>query len=663
MHLEKIILSNFRCFNENETQILLEEDLSCFVGNNGSGKTTLIVALKRLFGSSREDRYITRDDFYLAPNEDHKSINGRELYLEVIFSFPELEGRVEKVHEVCPAFYPVIYADEEDGKLQARMRLEAQWEDTEYEDEVQSKIYWITTSQKVEFGESSDFKFPVSSHDRKHIKLRYVPAFRDSKAMLKNEVRVLTKTLEDYTEISSESENKIETHSKNLSDEIQKLTAIEITTGILKDIWSQIHDETLAHYQNPKLEATPTKIGELLRSISIKLSPSEDGGSRDISELSDGQISLLYFTLAIALYDIEQKHHAGKAEGFKTLDRDIPVFTIFAFEEPENHLSPYYLGKVLQTLQTKTKTLKATGIITSHSSSVVRRMDRVEQIRYFRQDTISDHRHSVVKSILLPSKKTEEDYKYINQAVLAHPELYFSKLVLLGEGDSEKIIIPQLAKKLGFDLDPSFVSFIKLGGRHVNHMWRLLSDLELPFMTLLDMDLGRSGAGPARIKYAIDELKKIEKKFSSPSGITAEDIEQQSLTFKTLEPFAIELEDSDVFYSYPLDLDMAMIRSFPGQYNASNARESQRTDLVRTVLGEAHEDDNKYNDNDCKTYSDEELKKYRHLFCTKSKVSSHYQAMAEIVQLEDNDVKDKCPDFITRLIKKSSKLLKRGEDE
>ena len=202
MYIEKIIASNFRCFSETPVIVPLESDQTCFVGNNGSGKTTLIVALKRLFGSSREDRTITRDDFYLAPEENYKNIAGRELYVEVIFAFPELNGDTQKAREACPAFSSVIYADEEDGKLKARMRLEALWDETEYEDEVQSKIYWVTTSEEVEFGEGKDFKFPVSSHDRKHIKLRYIPAFRDSKATLKNEVKALTKVLEDYTDVS-----------------------------------------------------------------------------------------------------------------------------------------------------------------------------------------------------------------------------------------------------------------------------------------------------------------------------------------------------------------------------------------------------------------------------------------------------------------------------
>lgn len=140
MNIEKIVVRNYRCFSGVETVVSLESDLTCFVGNNGSGKSALIVALKRLYGSTREDRTITRDDFYLAPDEDYKSISGRELYIEVIFSFPELKRDIKEARAVCPAFSSVIYADEEDGKLKARMRLEALWDETEYEDEVQSKI-------------------------------------------------------------------------------------------------------------------------------------------------------------------------------------------------------------------------------------------------------------------------------------------------------------------------------------------------------------------------------------------------------------------------------------------------------------------------------------------------------------------------------------------
>ncbi|CZG43954.1 TPA: AAA family ATPase [Legionella pneumophila] len=659
MHLEKICVSNFRCFPESETSIFMEQDLTCFVGNNGSGKTTMILALKRLFGANRQDRVITREDFYLAMNETYKDIVGRELYIEVVFIFPELNDDIQNARETCPAFSSVIFADENDKKLKARMRLEAVWSETEYEDEVQSRLYWITTSEKIEFGDETDLKYPVSPQDRKHIKLRYIPAFRDSTSILRDEVKLLAKLLADYSDINHTTQETIKKASEKLSSEVQGLDAIKTTTGILKSIWQEVHDNTLKHYQEPKIEATPTEVDELLRSISIKLAPTENGESCDLKGLSDGQVSLLYVTLSMALYELEQKHYAREIKGFKELDKDIAVFTIFAFEEPENHLSPYYLGKVIKLLHLKTQTAKAIGIITSHSSSVVRRMKRVEQIRYFRQEINTDIRYSVVKKILLPLTRSDDDYKYINQAVTAHPELYFSKLVILGEGDSEEIVIPQLANKLGLDLDPSFVAFVKLGGRHVIHMWRLLNDLAIPYVTLLDLDLGRQSGGPVRIKNIIDELEKQDKYIELPKGMNKKDLSATSIKQDQLNELLIQLEKCNIFFSVPLDLDMVMIQSFPSYYCA-NARDSKRKILEKAVLGDACIPD-AYSQSGF-SLSDDELKKYRYLFCTKSKVASHYQAMAEIRELPVSELEEHCPDSIRQLIKLCSKLITRVLD-
>lgn len=656
MNIENIVISNFKCFYETPISTTLDTDITCLVGNNGSGKTALIEALKRLFGTSKDDRTITRGDFYLAPNEDTDDLIGRKLFIEIFFTFPELNGDGEKAVEVCPAFSSVIYADDSDGLLKARMRLEALWDDTEYEDDVQTNLYWITTSDDVEFGEGKEYKFPVSPHDRKNIRLLYIPAFRDSKSTLVNEVKRLTKMLEGYTDVSPKHQEDIELIGQELSNEIQNLDAIQTATKVIKKIWNKAHDNSLIHYQEPRLESTPSELGVLLRSISVKLAPSEDGGCKDIDELSDGQISLLYFTLAIALYDIEQKHYSGNAKGFKELDKDIPVFTIFAFEEPENHLSPYYLGRIIDVLLSKTQKINATGIISSHSPSVVRRMDRVEQIRHFRQEVTSDTRYSLINKIFLPSDRREEDYKFINQAVLAHPELYFAKLVILGEGDSEEIVLPQFAEFFGIDLDPSFVSFVKLGGRHVNHMWRLLSDLNIPYITLLDLDLGRNGAGFQRVKYIIDELNKVGTEFSIPTEIANEDFEKGNLDYSEIKKLVKALEDYGIFYSTPLDLDMALIEAYPEAYDASKARKSSRKDLDKAVLG-AHHDIEFYDDEGYEIYSEEELTKYRYLFCTKSKVASHYKAISEIFELEADDIIERCPDFIKHLLDKCSELL------
>jgi predicted ATP-dependent endonuclease of OLD family len=96
--------------------------------------------------------------------------------------------------------------------------------------------------------------------------------------------------------------------------------------------------------------------------------------------------------------------------------------------------------------------------------------------------------------------------KFLKQAVRAYPDLYFARFVVLGEGASEEIIFPRLAAALGFHIDPSFVAIVPLGGRHVNHLWRLLTDLAIPYATLLDLDWGRHGGGWGRIKTVCQQL-------------------------------------------------------------------------------------------------------------------------------------------------------------
>ncbi|MCD8551010.1 MAG: ATP-dependent endonuclease, partial [Shewanella xiamenensis] len=82
----------------------------------------------------------------------------------------------------------------------------------------------------------------------------------------------------------------------------------------------------------------------------------------------------------------------------------------------------------------------------------------------------------------------------------------FSKLVILGEGDSEQIVLPKLLEHFAKDIDGHSISVVPLGGRHVNHFWRLLNSLKIPFVTLLDFDIDRNGGGFGRMKYVVEQL-------------------------------------------------------------------------------------------------------------------------------------------------------------
>lgn len=71
------------------------------------------------------------------------------------------------------------------------------------------------------------------------------------------------------------------------------------------------------------------------------------------------------------------------------------------------------------------------------------------------------------------------------------------------------LLLPQLWEAREGDTDVSGITIVPLGGRHVNHFWRLLNDLKIPYITLLDLDRERDGGGLGRIKCALNQLIKL----------------------------------------------------------------------------------------------------------------------------------------------------------
>ncbi len=626
MFIKSITLSNFQCFSEIPVTIELEEDITCLIGNNGAGKTSVLKALQRVFGRTAEERKIVKSDFHTVLYET--DIKNKQLYIDIIFEF-----KAEEDDKILAFFSPMIY-ESKNKVFHARIRLESVWNEDEYEDDVTSSLFWILTDNDVDFGDESSLKIKVENHERKKIDFIYVPAVRNVKNILVSELKYITKKLEHYANISDSDRASIENDSKSLGQKINSVEAVQSIQNIINNTWNTLHDNSLSHYGNIKLELISDKFEDLIKSLILKLFPSETSELKDIDELSDGQISLLYLALSLALNEIEKRHENNELSGLKAQDYDAPIFTIYALEEPENHMSPFYLSRIIGALESNIMSKSIISIITSHSPNVVRRLKKVEQIRFLRQENIKNDRKTIISRIVLPEKKEGEDYKYLNQAVLSHPELYFSKLVILGEGDSEKIILPIIAQKVSCNFDTSFISFVPLEGRHVNHMWRLLNELKIPFITLLDYDLGRFGGGQTRLKNIAQKLN-----ISENANL-------------------LELEQYNVFFSYPLDFDMLMINAFPNFYN-DNGQDDTHKNLVISVLGKNGNEQEYQLPNHF--FSDDVLKKYRYLFKTKSKVASHYLICDKIKEMKDSDFKEKCPDVLCRLVKKASEMIKTDD--
>lgn len=659
MRIESVTICGFRCFGPDPISVSISPEITAVVGPNAAGKTALLHALSKLFGVSRVQRTIHKSDFHLGAGDDPEDREPRDLFIDVLIGLPELVDGTATPETIAPSFRHMQIARVGADPV-CRLRLEARWEDDgTVEGEVSQDLFWVDT---LDDNPDEDECTPVSAADRGLIQLYYTPASRDAAAQIKATTGALAARLLRAIEWSDRTEEAVKEASEQLATAFQEETAIAAIGKALQTRWSGLHDEIVD--TKPRLSLTSRRFEEVINKISVIFEQGPDGRERSLDALSDGQQSLFYFALAAAVFDLERQVVAGTVDGFHDDTLRIPALTLFALEEPENHLSPFFLARIIRQVRSLTDVGSAQAIVTSHSPAVLSRVDPRE-VRYCRCDPKT--RVSTVKKIKMP-KDDNETAKFVRGAMLAYPELYFARFVLLVEGDSERIVLPRLAEALDLLIDPAFVAIVPLGGRHVQHFWRLLKHLGIPHATLLDLDLGREGGGFGRIKTAIEkliefgvpktELLKIEGGTLTDEKFAQMHTLQDGSHVEFLNGWVDFLKPYGVYYSAPLDLDLAMLAAFPDAYEATIPKgggpKMAADKAAEVVLGTAGPGTAIYT-GPFKEYPTM-LPAYRYHFLTHSKPATHLAALTHIKQ---EDLAKKMPPVLAELLQHIVKTLRR----
>lgn len=635
MKLVRLRLSNFRSFGPEPTVVQLS-DMTYLLGPNGAGKTAVLQALARMFGLDPAQRRIKPSDFHVpigeAPPDGPEQ---RTLWLEADFEFPELEqdDADEMSFSAVPGHFAHMRLVAADGPMQVRFRLSA----TIDQDHDIEELFTFVISEDEAGNPTQEGR--VSKHDRSAIQVHYLPARRDPSDHISYSSNALLGRVLRSANWSTERDG-IRTLTNQIDDELQHNAAIGGVAAALADQWGTMHKGS--HYASPSISFGRNEIENLLRHLSIGFTPGHGENSVDFTRLSDGQQSLLYVSLVLTVHTIGGQVLKGQLVDAFDIDKlRPPIFTLIAIEEPENSLSPHYLGRVVRTLTAFAEGQDAQALVATHAPSLLRRVSP-ESIRYLRLD---EARETIVKSIILP--KEEAAHKFVREGVQSFPELYFSRLVILGEGDSEQIILPRLLEARGILADDASISVVPLGGRHVNHLWRLLNGLGIPHVTLLDLDVARHQGGWGRIKYAAHEL------------LSYADIQANKLTQKMIDSipkwnskqrimlnddtWLHRLESLGVYFSSPLDLDFMMMTHYPAAYQVKDDElEAPDEDTIKAVLGKRHDTlEGQYTDLE-QSYFDS----YHRRFKLKSKPTSHIHAIA---RLDDCSLIEAMPDVLVRM--------------
>ncbi len=623
MKLQTIRLSNFQSFGAAPTEIRLEE-ITYLIGPNGSGKTAALQALCRLFAFDPSLRRILRSDFHVPLNEAAPPAE-RQLWIEADFLFPEL-AEDEDNTTVAPHFAH-MRLDELDGIPRVRYRLNASLGvDGDIEESMSYVLDLDADGEPLSTAQ-------VPRAERNQIHVHYLPAQRDPADHIAYGANALLGKMLRAVKWDAE-RDEIKTLTDQISDSLAMNPSVNALSESLKTTWYTLHKGKF--FTDPKITFVASEIESLLRHMSVSFSPGHDESLVDFSRLSDGQKSMLYLSLALSSQAIGRAVLAGQDTSFDPDKLRPPVFTLVAVEEPENSLSPHYLGRIVSALNTMVQHPDAQALIATHAPSMLRRV-APEHIRYLR---LTEDRQSRVTQILLP-ENTDDAHKFVREAVQAFPEVYFSRLVVLGEGDSEEIVLPRLLQVKGAPVDESAVTIAPLGGRHVNHFWRLLSALQIPYLTLLDLDVARYAAGWGRIKYVNDQLGlyRPKKKLPDDYEIPKWDSEKYKVRDDDYSCYIEALEKRGVYFSSPLDLDFAMLLAFPEAYGVEEEEPDEST--IKAVLGKSHHDAGQYSEDELNLFST-----YHQRFKLGSKPAAHIEALA---QLTDTELLEDMPASLSRL--------------
>ncbi|MFU0637036.1 ATP-dependent nuclease [Klebsiella pneumoniae] len=659
MKITQMEIKGFKSF-DNVGQTININSFTSLIGGNGTGKTAVLLALTRMFGVKSSDRIVQVDDFYVPPGDEIDTQDERELSVRVKFEFADLQdGEDDSVAD----FFKHLVSNEADQIPYCIAKLKAKWTKTNLaEGDIDSDLVW----------EIGEYEKNITAYERSKIHVHYVPAYRDPAQQLKQTAGTIMHRLINAVEWSEQMSSTVDEVAESIGNQFQEEIGVQTITSSLGRNWKTLFSG--GYFEQLKIQPVMNGIEDVLKHIDTVFMPTPVTQPLPTERLSDGMKSLFYLSLVKSAFDIEDEIiNSGENELSISIEAlDPPNLTIILIEEPENHLSPQYLGRIVKLCEDISENDRAQVVLTTHAPSLLNRVEP-ENIRYFR---LHDNKNTVVKPILLPSEDEDDGdnvdtFTYVKEAVKAYPEIYFAKVVILGEGDSEEIVIPKIAQVNGIELDTSLITFAPLGGRYVNHFWKLLDELSIPHVTLLDYDHRRGGGGWGRIKYALKQLVSVGKDKNKlliiKTGVLSDKELEKMHTWGEDKDNEIawmnRLKEYNVYFSYPYDLDWLMLNEFYEDYKTFVPKKGgpklpkdddpEYNDKVRAAIASVLKKE--VSDIEIDDFDDhDKYFWYRYLFLGRGKPLSHNYVLSK---LEDGKLRDNSPEILDELIETVRGLL------
>lgn len=200
-----------------------------------------------------------------------------------------------------------------------------------------------------------------------------------------------------------------------------------------------------------------------------------------------GYSNLIYMILELASF-IERFRNAK--------DKKVSEFLTVLIEEPEAHMHPQMQQVFISQIKQIIKDAQKEGIIvqlliTSHSSHILSEAGidsekGFKRIRYFNRE---EKGVQVQDFNALKISNEKNTARFLKQYLTLHKsDLFFSDKVIIVEGTTERMLMPQLIKKSAPSLATEYVSILEVGGAYTHKFKEILEFLKLKTLVITDID-------------------------------------------------------------------------------------------------------------------------------------------------------------------------------
>ncbi len=455
--IKTVRIAGFRGLENLEVML---EQTTILTGMNNTGKTSFLKALQLALGNRQ---FVSQDDFF---------IQGRSVSEKIIIDLliVPIDGDGKRFEDFLEDWEILFTTDrirnDIDGKAFVPLRTIITFDAIKNSYKTQQFIL----QEWPEFKQGDIDWFGVDNRKKTSFHFDEVPFFyMDAQRDILEDTKLRSSYLGKMLSKIEYSKEDI----KEIEEQIELLNEKAVSSSdILSNIKTTLKElDTAMDTRSEGIEITPftKKIRDLNKGLTIYYTDSHDSFSMEYHGMGTRSWSSL---LTLKSFITLLSKNAGKEDSL--------FFPILAIEEPEAHLHPNAQKKLFKQIDA----IAGQKIISTHSPYIATTA-KLGQIRNFYKDK------TVTCGRIATDRLTVEEIRKINRQVInTRGEIFFSKLIVFSEGETEEQALPIFSQKYfgktPFEMGLNFVGvsgygnylpFLRFAGE-LNIPWLIFSDAE-----------------------------------------------------------------------------------------------------------------------------------------------------------------------------------------